>query len=80
MQGSSIIQYDGDMGEVWDRGTFFFERKDWTNEDWGQDWSDNVYAYGIRTTFFQRATQHYRIQPEATNNGESQGAGQNGVS
>ncbi|KAI0585025.1 hypothetical protein Alg215_02721 [Pyrenophora tritici-repentis] len=65
VEGNSIIKFDGDVCDVWDSESFFFERKDWTNDKWYKDWVESVLHYGIGTTFFQRESRRYYIQPVA---------------
>jgi hypothetical protein len=51
MDGTSNIFFTGDIGELWDRDAFFLERKDWTLEQWDDEWNEKVLVVGIRTDF-----------------------------
>ena len=42
MEGHSVIRFNGDVGELWDDETFYLEREAWTDDQWCQDWRDNV--------------------------------------
>lgn len=32
VEGSSVVRFEGDVGELWDPDVFFFERRDWSDE------------------------------------------------
>ena len=38
LQGSSIIQFDGDPGYVWELGELVEERYDWSLQAWKEEW------------------------------------------
>lgn len=38
----SMVYYDGEVGELWDEEEFFQQRKDWTDDDWEEDWKVKV--------------------------------------
>ncbi|KAH6860691.1 hypothetical protein BKA58DRAFT_431829 [Alternaria rosae] len=65
VEGSSVVKFEGDVGELWDPDVFFFERKDWSDEQWDQDWIDNIVCYGIPSNRFRQAANRYSIEPYA---------------
>ncbi|KAI4940158.1 hypothetical protein J4E86_011124 [Alternaria arbusti] len=65
IEGSSVVKFEGDVGEPWDSDAFLFERKDWSDEQWDQDWIDNIVCYGISSNRFRQAANRYAIKPYA---------------
>lgn len=65
VEGSSVVKFEGDVGEPWDSDAFLFERKDWSDEQWDQDWIDNIVCYGISSNRFRQAANRYAIKPYA---------------
>ena len=65
VEGSSVVKFKGDVGEPWDSDAFLFERKDWSDEQWDQDWIDNIVCYGISSNRFRQAANRYAIKPYA---------------
>ena len=58
----SIVRYDGDVGELWDRDQFFSERKAWTEDQWVTDWDKMVRA--IFTDRWRYIANKYSVEPE----------------
>ena len=55
-EGRLVVRFDGDAGEVWDFDVFLFERRNWTPDQWDEEWSDNIYSLDrIRKIFPQAA-------------------------
>jgi hypothetical protein len=61
-EGYSVVQYDGDLCELWDKEEFFLERKDWTIGQWKKDWTLKVQCC-ISTDFWNYVDETYRLQP-----------------
>lgn len=61
--GSSNIGFTGEVGELWDQDVFFFERKDWTLDQWEEEWTAKVYSHGISTDFWKASFSRYSVVP-----------------
>ena len=61
-EGKSIVRYDGDVGELWDRDQFFLKRKAWTEDQWIRDWSKMV-DRGISTNCWRYIADRYDVEP-----------------
>ena len=61
-EGESIVRYDGDVGELWNRDQFFSERKAWTEDQWVTDWDETVNG-GISTNCWRHITEKYSVKP-----------------
>jgi len=60
-EGKSVVRYDGDVGELWDRDQFFSERKAWTEAQWATDWGKMV--GGIFTDRWRHIANRYSVEP-----------------
>lgn len=65
VEGTSVVRFDGDVGELWDAEVFFHERRNWGQEQWDRAWFHEVTCHEIRTEFFQHAKSRYRLSPRA---------------
>jgi hypothetical protein len=65
VEGTSVVKFEGDVGELWDQDVFFFERRDWTDEQWDKDWMDNIVLYEIPSNRFRQTANRYHIEPYA---------------
>ena len=63
VEGTSVIRFDGDVGELWDPEVFLYERRDWNKEQWDMDWFCNVTRHVIPTEFFRQAANRYHLSP-----------------
>lgn len=64
MNGTWIIRYDGDVGEIWDQDMFLIERADWTQRQWEMDWEEKLLYYSSETSFWSQVPHRYSIKPE----------------
>jgi hypothetical protein len=64
IQGTSNIHFTGEPGELWDQDVFFFERRDWTLDQWWLKWKDEICIKGIHTDFWMRFNSRYQIEPQ----------------
>ena len=65
IHGTSLVRFDGEVDELWDSNLFYFEQKNWTEQQWYAGWVQNVIHHERPTTLFRRAAQRYHIQPQA---------------
>ena len=61
MDGTSNIRFTGPVGEMWDADVMFFERKDWTEAEWREEWSEKVELNAPETTFFKDIKGQYEL-------------------
>ena len=63
VEDHSVIQYDEDVGELWDDEIFCLERKAWTEDQWYHDWADNVIDVEIVVPpgFWPSVTKRYTL-------------------
>lgn len=61
--GTSVVKYEGEMHEPWDQDVFSFERRDWTEEQWYNDWEINVLRQQIPSKFYVDGALRYHITP-----------------
>ncbi|KAI4630682.1 hypothetical protein J4E80_001620 [Alternaria sp. BMP 0032] len=61
----SMVYYDGEVGELWDEEEFFQQRKDWTDDDWEEDWRVKVtFTEAITTDCWPSIFYKYSNQSE----------------
>ncbi|KAI4630680.1 hypothetical protein J4E80_001618 [Alternaria sp. BMP 0032] len=64
IDGTINITFTGDVGEMWDQNTFFFDRRDWTVNEWEEEWKDEVWIKEISTDYWKRINARYQIDPQ----------------
>ncbi|KAI4658981.1 uncharacterized protein J4E79_006741 [Alternaria viburni] len=64
IDGTINITFTGDVGEMWDQDTFFFKRRDWTVNEWEEEWKDEVWIKEISTDYWKRINARYQIDPQ----------------
>ena len=69
VEGTSVIKFDGPVGELWDPEVVFSIRRNWTYEQWHQDWEDHVFLYEIPTNFYRDAEDRYKMRPRLSASG-----------
>ncbi|KAI4628772.1 hypothetical protein J4E83_003325 [Alternaria metachromatica] len=42
IEGTTNITFTGDMGELWDEDVFYFQRRDWTLDQWRHEWRSEI--------------------------------------
>ena len=53
IEGTTNITFTGDMGELWDEDVFYFQRRDWTLEQWRHEWRHEIIVKSIDTDFWK---------------------------
>ena len=64
IDGTSNISFIGEVGEQWDQEAFFLPRKDWTLDQWAEEWKLEVRHKSIPTSFWKRNNARYQIDPQ----------------
>lgn len=49
IEGTSLIRFDGFVGDLWDREDLISIRQSWTIEEWMGEWRSKVLAKKFRT-------------------------------
>ena len=63
IEGTTNITFTGDMGELWDEDVFYFQRRDWTLDQWRHEWRNEIIVKSIDTDFWKRSNAWYQIDP-----------------
>lgn len=61
VEGSSLVRYTGDVGELWDRDGFVSKSRDWTETQWESDWEEAVDC-GILSEFWLYVWERYDVE------------------
>lgn len=61
MNGTSNIRFTGPVGDPWDTDHMFLERKDWTEEEWHNEWEEKIGFSAVDSTFYKDVKAWYEL-------------------
>lgn len=63
IKGTTNIPFTGDVGGLWNEEVFYFQRRDWTLDQWRHEWYNEIIVKNIDTDFWKRSNAWYQVNP-----------------